>query len=122
MDKYVKLIDICEANDCYNEKHDCDTCVFNKIPAADVQLVDAKEILRHLDAMMICIGNAYDTSHGLLRSDMEFIEKQEKIIKELLSNKLETRNADNNYSQFIKDISEEPIAEMRKIKEGWGNE
>lgn len=32
---------------------------------------------------------------------------------------LEARNADNNYSQFIKDISEEPIAEMREIKEGW---
>lgn len=39
MDKYVKLIDICEANDCFNEKHDCDTCIFNKIPAADVQPV-----------------------------------------------------------------------------------
>lgn len=40
MDKYIKLIDICEANDCFNEKHDCDNCVFNKIPAADVQPVD----------------------------------------------------------------------------------
>lgn len=59
----------------------------SEIPAADVQLVDAKEILRHLDSMMICIGNAYDTSHYLLESDMEFIEKQEKIIKELLSGK-----------------------------------
>ena len=51
----------------------------------EVQPVDTKEILRHLDSMMICIGNAYDTSHGLLESDMEFIEKQEKIIKELLT-------------------------------------
>ena len=33
-------------------------------------------------------------------------------------NLLETENADNNYSQFIKDISEEPISEMREIKEG----
>lgn len=40
MDKYVKLIDICEANDCFNEKHDCDNCVFNKIPAADVEPVN----------------------------------------------------------------------------------
>ena len=56
----------------------------NRFIAVDVQSVNAKEILRHLDSMMICIGNAYDTSHGLLRSDMEFIEKQEKIIKELL--------------------------------------
>ena len=46
---------------------------------------DTKEILRHLDSLMICIGNAYDTSHYLLESDMEFIEKQEKIIKELLA-------------------------------------
>ena len=52
----------------------------------DVQPVDIKEILRHLDSLMICVGNAYDTSHGLLQSDMEFIEKQEKIIKGLLSN------------------------------------
>lgn len=56
----------------------------NRFIAVDVQPVNAKEILRHLDFMMICIGNAYDTLHGLLRSDMEFIEKQEKIIKELL--------------------------------------
>lgn len=47
--------------------------------------VDAKEILKHLDSLMICVGNAYNTSHYLLKSDMEFIEKQEKIIKELLS-------------------------------------
>ena len=53
--------------------------------SADVQPVDTKEILRHLDSMMICISNAYSTSHFLLESDMEFIEKQEKIIKELLS-------------------------------------
>ena len=31
---------------------------------------------------------------------------------------LEARNADNNYSQFIKDIEQEPISEMREIKEG----
>lgn len=55
------------------------------IPSAEVQPVDTKEILRHLDSMMICIGNAYNTSHFLLESDMKFIEKQEKIIKELLS-------------------------------------
>lgn len=48
--------------------------------------IDTKEILRHLDSLMICVGNAYDTSHYLLQSDMEFIERQEKIIKELLSN------------------------------------
>lgn len=42
------------------------------------------EILKHLDALMICVGNAYNTSHYLLESDMEFIEKQEKIIKEIL--------------------------------------
>ena len=58
-----------------------------QMPTTDVQPVDTKEILRHLDSLMICVGNAYDTSHGLLQSDMEFIEKQEKIIKELLSNK-----------------------------------
>jgi len=50
---------------------------------ADVQPVDIKEILRHLDSLMLCIGNAYNTSHYLLEGDMEFIEKQEKIIKEL---------------------------------------
>lgn len=43
-----------------------------------------REVLKHLDALMICVGNAYDTSHYLLESDMKFIEKQEKIIKELL--------------------------------------
>ena len=43
-----------------------------------------REILKHLDALMICVGNAYNTSHYLLESDMKFIEKQEKIIKELL--------------------------------------
>lgn len=43
-----------------------------------------KEILKHLDALMICVGNAYNTSHYLLESDMEFIEKQEKVIKKLL--------------------------------------
>ena len=43
-----------------------------------------KEILKHLDSLMICVGNAYNTSHYLLESDMKFIEKQEKIIKELL--------------------------------------
>lgn len=37
MDKYIKLIDICEANDCFNEEHDCDNCIFNKIPTANVQ-------------------------------------------------------------------------------------
>lgn len=56
----------------------------NRFIAADVQAVDTKEILRHLDSLMICVGNAYNTSHYLLESDMEFIEKQEKIIKELL--------------------------------------
>ena len=40
MDKYIKLIDICEANDCFNEEHDCDNCIFNKIPTADVQPVN----------------------------------------------------------------------------------
>ena len=49
MDKYIKLIDICEANDCFNEKHDCDNCVFNKIPAADVQSVSViKELQEHI--------------------------------------------------------------------------
>lgn len=87
MDKYIKLIDICEANECYNEKHDCDTCVFNKIPTTDVQPIDSKKILKHLDSLMICVGNVYNTSHYLLESDMVFIEKQEKIIKEMLNNK-----------------------------------
>ena len=50
-----------------------------------LDIMAKKEILRHLDSMMICIGNAYDTSHYLLESDMEFIERQEKCIKELLS-------------------------------------
>lgn len=54
-----------------------------QLKEADVQPADTKEILRHLDSLMICVGNAYNTSHGLLESDMEFIEKQEKIIKEL---------------------------------------
>ena len=53
----------------------------------DAQPVDTKEILRHLDSLMICVCNTYNTSHYLLESDMEFIEKQEKIIKGLLSNK-----------------------------------
>ena len=59
----------------------------DEICSTDVQPVDTKEIIRHLDSLMICVGNAYDTSHGLLQSDMEFIEKQEKIIKGLLSGK-----------------------------------
>lgn len=84
----------------------------------DIAEYNKSEILKHLDALMICVGNAYNTSHYLLESDMEFIEKQEKIIKELLSDKLETRNVDNNYSQFIRDIEREPICEMREIKEG----
>lgn len=50
--------------------------------------VDAKEILKHLDSLMICVGDAYNTSHYLLESDMEFIEKQEKIIRELLNEKI----------------------------------
>ena len=50
----------------------------NELKAAGVHLVDTKEILRHLDSLMICVGNAYNTSHYLLQSDMEFIEKQEK--------------------------------------------
>lgn len=58
--------------------------VFSPV-VTDIQPVDTKEILRHLDSMMICISNAYNTSHFLLESDMKFIEKQEKIIKELLS-------------------------------------
>lgn len=54
------------------------------IPNADVQPVDTKEILTHLDSLMICVTNAYNTSHGLLQTDMMFIEKQAEIIKELL--------------------------------------
>lgn len=65
---------------------DCVRAMLNK--AADVQPIDAKEILKHLDALMICVGNAYDTSHYLLESDMAFIEKQEKFIRELLSDKI----------------------------------
>lgn len=57
-------------------------------PSTDVQPIDVKEILKHLDSLMICVGNAYNTSHYLLESDMEFIEKQEKFIRELLSNKI----------------------------------
>lgn len=83
----------CLATDCdnYNGVR-CRVCAYadamdfiDDIPAEDVQPVDTKEILRHLDSLMICIGNAYNTSHYLLESDMEFIEKQEKIIKELLT-------------------------------------
>ena len=66
-------------------EHQDDMDLIDELPAADVQPVDTKEILRHLDSMMICISNAYNTSHFLLESDMKFIEKQEKIIKELLS-------------------------------------
>ncbi len=73
----------CIRTESYDIAIDCMTECIEK-ESADIQPVDTKEILRHLDSMMICIGNAYDTSHGLLRSDMEFIEKQEKIIKELL--------------------------------------
>lgn len=58
------------------------------IPSTDVQPIDVKEILKHLDSLMICVGNVYNTSHYLLESDMEFIEKQEKFIRELLSNKI----------------------------------
>ena len=50
-----------------------------------LEIMAKNEILRHLDSMMICIGNAYDTSHWLFESDMKFIERQEKCIKELLS-------------------------------------
>ena len=50
-----------------------------------LEIMAKKEILRHLDSMMICIGNAYHTSHWLLESDMKFIERQEKCIKGLLS-------------------------------------
>lgn len=67
-------------------EHQDDMDLIDDMPAADVQPVNAKEILKHLDSLMICVGNAYNTSHYLLESDMEFIEKQEKIIKELLSN------------------------------------
>ena len=56
--------------------------------STDVQPIDVKEILKHLDSLMICVGNTYNTSHYLLESDMEFIEKQEKFIRELLSNKI----------------------------------
>ena len=59
-------------------------CEIEEQPVTDVQPVDTKEIIRHLDSLMICVSNAYNTSHYLLESDMEFIEKQEKIIKELL--------------------------------------
>ena len=37
---YIKFSDICEVNECFNEKHDCDSCVFNQLPAADVQPID----------------------------------------------------------------------------------
>lgn len=57
----------------------------NSIESADIQPVDIKKILRHLDSLMICISNAYNTSHGLLESDMKFIEEQEKCIKKLLA-------------------------------------
>ena len=57
----------------------------NSIESADIQPVDIKEILRHLDSLMICVSNAYNTSHGLLESDMKFIEEQEKCIKKLLA-------------------------------------
>ena len=59
----------------------------NDLPLIDIQPADTEEILKHLDSLMICVGNAYNTSHYLLESDMEFIEKQAKIIKGLLSNK-----------------------------------
>ena len=66
-------------------EHQDDMDLIDEMPTADVQPVDTNEILRHLDSMMICISNAYNTSHFLLESDMKFIERQEKIIKELLS-------------------------------------
>lgn len=102
--KAIKLLDMCKvaAEKRWKEatnpltkiefKADKDTIeamieVVASVEATDVQPVDAKEILRHLDSLMICVGNAYNTSHYLLESDMVFIEKQEKIIKGLLSNK-----------------------------------
>lgn len=54
MDKYIKLIDICEANDCFNEEYDCDNCVFNKIPAADVQPVVDTENTAIVSNEFIC--------------------------------------------------------------------
>lgn len=56
--------------------------IFHCSVFTDIQPVDTKEILKHLDSMMICIGNAYNTSHFLLESDMEFIEEQEKLSKD----------------------------------------
>ena len=50
----------------------------------DVQSVNTREILRHLDSLMNCITNAYNSSLGLLRSDMIFMEKQATRIRELL--------------------------------------
>ena len=59
MDKYIKLIDICEANECFNEKHDCDNCLFNKIPAADVQPIRRG---RWIDIYEYCKMNGYKPS------------------------------------------------------------
>lgn len=59
MDKYIKLIDICEANDCFNEEHDCDNCVFNKIPAADAQPIKRG---RWIDIYEYCKMNGYKPS------------------------------------------------------------
>ena len=87
--EYMSREDYCEIT-CGKENREgyktCHNCSMLNVPSADVQPVDVKEILKHLDSLMICVGNAYNTSHGLLQSDMEFIEKQEKIIKGLLSN------------------------------------
>lgn len=62
---------------------ECDVDVIQTTPIA----VDTKEIIKRLDSLMMCITNAYNTSHFLLQSDMTHIEEQAKIIKELLTNK-----------------------------------
>lgn len=46
----------------------------------------------------------------------KFVEKLAEVAKEHYENKTNT-----TYEDFLKDIDSEPIAEMREIKEGFGN-
>lgn len=96
--KYVRnvklsgTIKLCECSVCHNKifggLNYCGNCGA-KMDSDRMSEYSKNEILKHLDSLMICVGNAYNTSHYLLESDMKFIEKQEKIIKELLEG---TRN------------------------------
>ena len=92
MDEYISreatVKAYCEKCQGYYDGHcihrgECDVDVIVTAPVA----VDTQAIIKHLDSLMICITNAYNTSHFLLQSDMAHIEKQAERIKELLTNK-----------------------------------